>query len=173
MKKSLLIGLSATAVTIGVVGLAGIASAQTSNTSGGTSLIDKIATKFNLKKADVQAVFDQDRSDHEAERAAKEKTTLDAAVKAGTITQSQEDQLIAKQQEMKTYMDSLKDKTETDRRTAMKAKMDEFKQWLTDNKIPDSLMQSLHMGGPGDGRGHDGPPPADGAAPSDAPATTN
>ncbi len=159
MKKSLLIGLSTTAVTIGVVGLAGIASAATSTTSGSTtstSLVDKIASKFNLSKTDVQAVFDADRSEHETERQAQQKTRLDAAVKAGTITQAQEDQIIAKEQELHTYMDSLKDKTEDERRSAMKTKMDEFRQWLSDNNIPQNIVRG--MGGRG---GHDGPPPDD------------
>ncbi len=156
MKKSVLIGLSATAVTIGVAGLAGIASAQTA-TTGSSSLVDKIATKFNLKKADVQAVFDADRSERIAQRETEVKTKLDAAVKAGTITQTQEDQLIAKQKEMRTFMESLKDKTGEERRTAMKEKMDEFKQWLTDNKIPDSVIKEVRgLGGFG-GRGHGGP----------------
>ena len=153
MKKSVLIGLSATAVTIGVAGLAGIASAQTA-TTGSSSLVDKIATKFNLKKADVQAVFDADRSERIAQRETEVKTKLDAAVKAGTITQTQEDQLIAKQKEMRTFMESLNDKTGEERRTAMKEKMDEFKQWLTDNKIPDSVIKEVRgLGGFG-GRGH-------------------
>ena len=63
MKKSLLIGLSTTAVTIGIVGLASIASAQTSSKAD-NSIVNKIATKFNLKKADVQAVFDTNRTEH-------------------------------------------------------------------------------------------------------------
>jgi len=107
-------------------------------------------------------VFDADRTEHDAERTAAQKTKLDAAVKAGTITQAQEDALIAKQAEMKTYMDSLKDKTEDERRTAMKTKMDEFKQWLTDNKIPDSLSRGFGHGGRGPGGpGDDGTPPPD------------
>ena len=145
MKKSLLIGLSTTAVTIGIVGLAAITSAQTSAGSN-ASLIDKIAMKFNLKKADVQAVFDADRAQHETDRTAKVKVKLDAAVKVGTITQAQEDQLIAKQTELHTYLDTLKDKTEEERRAAMKAKMDEFRQWASDNKIPVSLLEGMRGG---------------------------
>lgn len=145
MKKSLLIGLSTTAVTIGIVGLAGIASAATSSTSG-TSLVDKIATKFHLSKTDVQAVFDADRTDHVAARTAKQKTKLDADVKTGMITQAQEDALIAKRAELKTSMQALKDKTSTEKHTAMKTQMDNFKQWLTDNKIPDTVAHEHHVG---------------------------
>ena len=149
MKKKLIIGLASAGVVLTSAGLIGMASAATTNT-GQQSLVDKIATKFHLNKTDVQAVFDQNHAEKQAERTVKEKTRLDVAVKAGTITQAQEDMLIAKQTEMHTFVESLKDKTPEERKLAMKTKMDEFKQWITDNKIPDNLV---HMGGHGRANG--------------------
>lgn len=99
-------------------------------------------------------MFDEEHASREAEHQAAVKTKLDQAVKDGKITQAQEDQIIAKQKELETFKDTLKDKTPEERRTAMKAKMDEFKKWLDDNKIS---LRDLGVG-PGMGmmRGHHG-----------------
>jgi hypothetical protein len=140
MKKSALIGLSMTAVTLGVVGLSSIASAQTS--TSGTSLIDKIATKFNLKKADVQAVFDADRTEKEAERLAENSTRLQSLVDKGTITADQKTKIEAKQKELQTKRD---------------AERTELEKWATDNGIDAKYL----MGG-GMGRGGKGGPMGDG-----------
>ena len=61
----------------------------------------------------------------------------------GKITQAQADLITAKHAELKTFMESLKDKTAAERMEAMKTKMDELKQWAEDNDIP---LQYLHLG---------------------------
>lgn len=123
-----------------------MASAATSTTSGNT-IIDKIATKFNLKKADVKAVFDEDRAAHETEMQARYADKLKQAVTDGKLTQAQADLLTAKATELKTYMDTLSDKTPQERGDAMKTKLDELKTWATTNNIP-----TEYLPGPG-GRG--------------------
>ena len=132
MKKSKLIGLSMTAVTIGIVGLAGIASAQTS--TNGTSLVDKIATKFNLKKADVQAVFDANKSEKQAEHTADVSARLQSLVDKGTITADQKAKIEAKQAELKTEREA--------ERTALQ-------KWATDNGIDAKYLMGGDMGGHG------------------------
>ena len=139
MKKSKLIGLSMTAVTIGIVGLAGIASAQTS--TNGTSLVDKIATKFNLKKADVQAVFDANKSEKQAEHTADVSARLQSLVDKGTITADQKAKIEAKQAELKTEREA--------ERTALQ-------KWATDNGIDAKYLMGGAMGGRG-GHMNDGP----------------
>jgi len=129
MKKSLLIGLSTTAVTLSLVGLASMASAQSTTTS--TSLVDKIATKFNLNKSDVKAVFEEDRAAHEAERAAEMSTRLQSLVDKGTITADQKAKIEAKQKELQTTRDT---------------KRTELEKWASDNGID---MKYVHAG-----RGH-------------------
>lgn len=145
--------MAASVATVGVTSLLGVglASAQ-SQTNGQSTLADKIAQKFNLNKDDVQKVFDENRAQHEQERQQKIKDHLDQAVKDGKLTQDQENKIIAKLQELKTYFDSLKDKTPEERHEAMKAKHDELLQWAKDNKIPEQYVQRFegHMkGGPG------------------------
>lgn len=164
MKKRLAIAGAATLVGLATVTGAAFAATQSSTASQQT-LADKIATKFNLNKDEVQKVFDEDRADHLAQRQADIKTKLDQAVTDKKITQAQEDQIIAKMKELDSFRDTMKDKTDTASRDAMKAKMDEFKKWLDDNNIS---LKDLGVG-PGFGHGghhmrggdNTGTPPAD------------
>jgi hypothetical protein len=149
-KKALLV--TGAASTIGLSSMVGVVSAQASTTttndsSTKQSLVDKIATKFNLKKDDVQAVFDQDRQEHQQEMQQRLEDRLNKAVTDGKITQQQKTQILDKLKEMKTYIESLKDKTPEERRNLMKAKHDELKKWAQDNNIPLQFIQPLsHVG---------------------------
>ena len=70
LSKNMALGLSSLAVVTALaVGGGSIAMAQGNGENG--SLVDRVATKFNLNKADVQAVFDEDREARQAERAAE------------------------------------------------------------------------------------------------------
>jgi cell division protein FtsN len=164
--KKLMFGAAVTGVTFASVLGAAVASAQT-NAAGGTSLAQKIAQKFSISQDEVQKVLDEDRDSHEAEHAQRETDRLQAAVDAGKLTAAQKDLIVAKRAEMKTSMDSLKDKTEEERRTAMEQGRTDLKQWATDNGIPEEYIMMGH-GGPGGGRmgGRGG---FDGVKPEDAP----
>lgn len=159
VKRTLVVAgvIAATGLTA-VTGLR-VASAQSSN-SNGESLVDKIATTFSLNKDDVQKVFDQGRDERKAEMEAKMDEHLAAAVDDGSLTQDQVDKIKAKREELKTFMDSLKDKTNEERRTAMEAKRTELEQWAKDNNIPDEFVRFARLHGHG-GRGFDGPPPSE------------
>lgn len=141
---------------VGTVGLAGVASAATvaaatDTTKSGdhmSSLVEEIASKFSLDKTKVQAVFDEQREAHQAEREQETKERLATAVTEGKLTQAQADMITAKQAEMKTFMESLKDKTEDERHAAMDTKRDELKKWAQDNSIPEEYF---HPGGRGHG----------------------
>lgn len=123
----------------------GFASAATASTPHDT-LVDKLVSKFNLNKSDVQKVIDENRQEHEAAREQKMKERLDQAVKDKKITQEQEDKLIAKLKVLQADRKELKQAKQAER-DARKAKMDEFKKWLSDNKIPEEVARP--MGGPG------------------------
>jgi len=144
-KKALLI----TGVT-GIVGLAslgGVVSAANANhTIGDDTLVDRIATKFNLNKDEVQQVFDEERKVHEAEHQARMEKRLTQAVTDGKITEDQKESILAKHAEMKTYMESLKDKTPEERKTLMKEKMNEMRQWAKDNGLTEYFGKGMVMG---------------------------
>lgn len=158
-KKKIAIG-ALSLVTVASLGMGVAAHAASSSTDPMSGLVDKIATRFNLNKADVQKVFDDNRTEHDAQRTAEQKTRLDAAVTAGTITADQEKLITAKLAELKTARDNAKNMTDDQRKAAMKSERDSLKAWATDNKIPMNLLRP--MGGPH----HGGHGPMNGGAPN-------
>jgi hypothetical protein len=83
IKKPLLIVGAVTG--IGLAGLAGlgVASAATSGGAGPDGIIDKLVTKFNLDRGEVEAVFEEQRAEREAERQQKVEDRLSKAVEDG------------------------------------------------------------------------------------------
>jgi hypothetical protein len=171
MKKQY-IAAAVVASTLGLGGMGvGVVSAATDTKPA--TLVDELAQKFNLKTSDVQAVFDQHKTEMDTYRTQQITTKLDDAVSRGTITSAQKDLILKKLDELKTQREANKDKmktmTGTERRDAMKTERDALRTWADQNKIPTDLLQSLMMG-PG-GRGHGGGMMG-GGAPDDAPAAS-
>lgn len=157
-KKPLMV--AAAVGTVGLASLGAVVSAQTAGTTPQSSLIDKIAQKFNLKKEDVKAVFDQDHAEREATMQKNVEDELTQAVKDKKITEEQKQKILAKRKELQAQRaadrDNFKDKTEAERHAAMEQKRTELEQWAKDNNIPtDYLRYVMGHGGPG----HMGPPP--------------
>ena len=154
LKKAYLLAGAGMAIGLATAG-AGLIHAASTSSSPGTGpfsdIVSAIATKFNLSTTDVQAVVDQtvqaDQAKMEANRTAHEKTELDAAVKAGTITQAQEDLIVAKSAEVDTFMQGLKGDTQTARDAAIKTEQTALTSWATTNNIPSQFIP--HLGGPG------------------------
>ena len=178
--------VAAAAATIGIAGLgAGVAQAATSsdsttNTNPMSSLVDKLATKFNLNKTEVQAVFDEQKATMNAERETKVKAEVAKLVTDKKITQAQADLIDAKRAELEkereTNKDSFKDLTQTER----KAKMDERKAtleaWAKENGIDTQYLRYVQGGGRGHGPGgHGGPggPRGDMDKPANTSSTAN
>lgn len=173
MKKPSTSTLLATAgIMIGVAGAGlGLAHADTSTTTAQTQtgsartnpmqqLIAVIAQKFNLQTADVQAVFDEQHKQMEAEHKQAETDRINGLVTSGTLTQDQANKIIAKRAELETereaHKTSFQNITETERRTAMQTERDALQKWATENNVP---LQYLLGGGHGrhGGPGFDGP----------------
>jgi uncharacterized membrane protein YhiD involved in acid resistance len=162
IKKPLLI---AGAVT--TIGAAGLISSQAAfaatSTSGSTSLVDKIAQRFNLNKADVQAVFDENKAERQAEMQAKVEAKLNQAVTDGKLTTEQKYKILAKRQEFQATFeankDAMKDNTPEERRADREAKRTELEQWAKDNNIPTEYLRFV-AGHGGRGHGPGGPGPA-------------
>ncbi len=168
-------GLAAAAAVVGVTSLTGlgVASAQSSDTSdGATGIVQKIAKKFNLSESDVKAVFDEDRASHQAEQKQKVEERLTQAVIDGKITEDQKQKILAKISEIETQReanrDSMKDKTDAERKAAMDAQKTALEAWAKENNIPDDYMRMLHMGG-----GHGGPGGLRGEKPPEDSTQTN
>jgi uncharacterized membrane protein YhiD involved in acid resistance len=159
-KRTMWAGAAIAAVGMASVGGVGVASAATissNDSSSQSSLVDKIATKFNLNKSDVQAVFDQDKTDHQAEMQQKVAERLAQAVKDGKITQEQSDYITNALKDIQTLMATTSPDQQTDAtRQQIKDKMDALRSWAKDNNIDANYIGGGMMhGGPG-GRGQFG-----------------
>jgi hypothetical protein len=173
IKKSLLIAGAVTGVSlVGVSGI-GIASAASNSSSTGTdsSLVDKIASTFNLDKSKVQAVFDSNRQEKEAEHQAQLEKALSQLVTDGKITATQKTAILAKQKELQTTHksehQSLKNKTAAERKAYMEQERSALEQWAKDNNLPTEYLRYV-MGG-----SHRGPGGPDGVPEEVPTATTN
>ena len=168
MKKHLVAAGIATAV--GITGLTGIgianAATTTTSTNPMSSLVDAIATKFNLNKTEVQAVFDAQRTEMQAQREAEIKKEVAQLVADGKLTQDQADKINAKRAELQKEREALKDAATTKTREEMKSEMDakrtELEAWAKDNGIDTQYLRFVFggrghgPGGPGMMRGADG-----------------
>lgn len=139
---------------IGAVGVGTTFAAQATHNGGMSGLVEAIATKFNLNASDVQAVFDEQRTQMEADMAAHAKEELTQAVTDGKLTQAQADAIAAKREELRaTKPDFSSTMTDEERRAAMEAQKDSLTQWAKDNNIPMEYLRPAGMNGmhPGPG----------------------
>jgi hypothetical protein len=155
-KRMIAGGVIALGLAIGGVGAAQAAS--TPGTTHMSSLVNAIATKFNLNAADVQAVIDEQmktqRVDMEIEHTARLTERLTKAVADGKITQIQADLITAKYAELQAVHETMKTTVEkttpAERMETMNKEMETLKQWAADNNIPEEFMM-FKFGGPGMG----------------------
>ena len=162
--KALIVTAATAAIGISSVGLAITHAASSVNSTNPMSnLVQAIAKKFNLNPADVQSVVDAQKTQADTQKQQDAKTRLDDAVTKGTITKAQEDLIIAKQTEQKTFMDSLKSMSETDRQAALKTNAANLTAWATTNNIPKQFIPGgFGRGGIGGHHGMNGTPPVSG-----------
>lgn len=143
-------------LAVGLASAAGMHTVSAATVSGQQSLIDKIASKFNLNKNDVQAVFDQAHTEREAQHKEDLTNRLEQAVKDGSITEDQKTKILDKFDELDKQREAertaFQDMTPAQRRAAMEKHRKELKQWAKDNGVP---AKYLPIGGPP--HGPDGP----------------
>ena len=153
MKKVI---IASSIAALGVTGLAGGAVFATANSTSGTDpmsgLVSAIATKFNLKKDNVQKVFDEQRTQMETQREQEVKDQVAQLVKDGKLTQAQADKINAKRAELvkerEANRTSEQNLTDAQRKTRMEERKTTLDTWLKDNSI-DSQYAYLLMGGRG------------------------
>ena len=160
MKKVI---IASSIAALGVTGLAGGAVFAMANSTSGTDpmsgLVSAIATKFNLKKDDVQKVFDEQRTQMETQREQEVKDHVAQLVKDGKLTQAQADKINAKRAELVKEREANRTSeqylTDAQRKTRMEERKTTLDTWLKDNSI-DSQYAYLLMGGRGGRGGPDG-----------------
>lgn len=178
MKKQLaIIGAVAAISAAGVTGVAVANAASTGNGNDRMSgLVDALASKFNLNKSDVKAVFDANREQMQAQHEQEIKDKIAQLVKDGKLTQAQADALNAKRAELQKEFEANRTADQDLTRDQRKAKMDERRTaldaWLKDKGI-DTQYGYLLMGGRGHGPGGpDGDGPRGGHEQSSSSSTT-
>ena len=165
LKQGLLVSGAILGVGAASFGTIGLAHAATSiDTNPEQSIVEKLASKFGLNQDEVQSVFDESRSEREAEHEARIAEELAELVSEGKLTEEQVEALKTKSAEIKSEReadkDSMKDKTEDERKSIMESKRTELDQWLSDNGIDEEYGRFLMgggRGGPGGPGGHGGP----------------
>jgi Tfp pilus assembly protein PilV len=157
-KKLLTIaGLLASVGTIGVLGLTNV-SAETNGTtdeSPMSSLVGKLADKFNLNEQEVQAVFDEHKDDMHKEHRATFEERLSEAVADGKLTEDQKAKILAKLDELQSQREanheSFKDMSSEERREAMEKRREELETWAEENDIPEDYLPFAFGKGHGPG----------------------
>lgn len=152
IKKSLLVMGAVTGV--GLATIAGVGAVSAATSSPKDSLIDRIATKFNLNKEEVAQVFEEDREARHAQMQQKQEERLDKAVAEGKLTEEQKAKILAKLDELRQGHELWTDKLPEERREAKLELHQDLKKWAEDNDIPlEYLHFKMHImhGGPGRG----------------------
>ena len=155
MRKRLIVAATAATLSLGAAIPLVASAAQAGGTTGRVSLVDQIASKFSLNKADVQKVFDDNRTANQATHSQAFTARLATLVKDGQLTQVQADKIQAKQTEIAAFKASLKSKTPAERQAAMKTERDAVAQWAKANGIDASYLMPGRGGTMGPG-GHGG-----------------
>lgn len=156
IKNNRLLVASVLTATVLGGGLFAVQASAATPSSDDDSLAGKIATKFNLKKEDVQSVVKdyrtEKRTEHHAEHQKRLEDRLTQAVKDGKLTEAQKTKVIEYMKSQQSFMESLKDKTEEERHKAMETHKEEVKKWASDNGI--DLKYVLPGGGERGPGGH-------------------
>jgi hypothetical protein len=155
----IILPMAAVAV-IAASGLTAVASAASSPTNPQGSIVQKITDTFHRDKSKVQAVFDQNRADHQAQAETNYETHLNQAVTDNKITSAQKDLILAEHNKLKAELDAAQG---TDRRTTMKTVRTEAQAWAKSNNIDAKwLLGPRPLRGMGHGmrHGNDGGAPA-------------
>ena len=126
---------------------ANFVSAQDLN--GHSSLITKIAQKFNLNETDVTAVFEEERNQRHAEMKAQMEEKLNQAVKDGKITEAQKTAILGKMDEMRNNhpeSGQFKGLSKEQMRGQMEEKRTEMETWASKTGLTLDTLHEL-MGG--------------------------
>jgi hypothetical protein len=152
--KLLLTAAAVTVIGAGILGGTAQVSAQTTPTEDRpmSALAQKIADKFGLEKAEVQAVFDESRAEMEVKFKADYEARLNQLVTDGKITEAQRQLIINKHNELKANrqakMENLKNMTDEQRKAAMEAERQALQNWAEENNIDIHYLMFAHAKGP-------------------------
>lgn len=117
-----------------------------------STIISKLVAKFGLNQADVEAVFEEERGERQAQMQVKKTERLNQLVADGKLTEDQKNLLITKQEEMKGQFEGMRDLSPEERKAQMEAHRDEMHNWAEANGIDLEAIGPLGGFGKGIGR---------------------
>lgn len=138
MKKILATALVIFAVTFAAFKLSPKVFAQNS-TNPFSGIIEKLAARFNLKKEDVQKVFDEERAEKQKQMQQTYEEMLNNAVKNGNLTEAQKQLLLKKHEELQKNRAENKNNWQNlspdERKAAMQKERTDLENWAKQNNI--------------------------------------
>lgn len=150
-KKIVLTGAVLGVLCIGLLTAHSAFAATTSTDQTPISLAQKIADKFGLNKADVQAVFDQERQDRQAQHEKNYEARLTQDVTDGKLTDAQKQLILNKHKELEANMvnelQNIKSLTAEERKAARQKRMADLQNWAKENGVDVKYLRM--MGGRG------------------------
>jgi len=142
IKKVIIPTLALSALVAGAIGVKSVGAFGPSENHD--TLVQKLAERFNLNQNDVEAVFEEMRTERQAERKAEFTAMLDEAVSNGKLTQEQRDAFLLKVDKKRLRMEEIRKIEDADeRKKQMKALGDEMHEWAEANGID---LKELDLG---------------------------
>jgi len=137
-----------TTLIMGIImlGLLSVSYASAQENTNYPSIVQKLAEKFNLNEADVEAVFDEERQDHFADMQARWQERLDDLENDGKITGEQKTEIVKKHEEMHNQMLELQSLSVEERHQKMQEIHDSFKTWADEQGIELPLLGPMGYG---------------------------
>ncbi len=147
-RKSLIAVVISSFLLLGLLIGGGVVLAKT--TASYPLIVQKLAERFNLQPEEVNKVFEEVRQERWQQRETWFEGKLDAAVKAGTITEAQKKAILKKRTEIQKKKETIRTSnlTPQERWEKMSKLREEMRSWAENNKIDPSFC----LGG-GFGRG--------------------
>lgn len=138
-------------LVLGGVAVFGVTQAAAQSPTPFTNLIQKLSQRFNLKEADVKAVFDEAKSERQSQMQVKFAERLTQLVKDGKLTEAQKQAVIVKHKELqekhKQNWEQFKNLTPQQRSDFMQKQRTELETWAKAQGIDLNLIFGVGMHG--------------------------
>jgi len=149
MSKRILVIAGLSLALVGTVALGVYRAKAQGFENGRDDLIQKLAQKFGLNEADVQAVFEQDRQERQQQMETNFEERLNQAVADGQLTEEQKNLILEKHRQIKDQREqnqgNWQNLTQEQKHQKNQEQRQELQDWATQNNI--DLTWLIRKGG--------------------------
>jgi len=137
VKIALILITSLALLSIGGVACVGEINAQASeeDETGYPLFVERFAQKFDLDQDEIMDFLDELKEEKRADGEERFEERLDELVEDEKITGDQEEAILDKKEELKTFKEGLEDMTISEAREAMKDIHEELRDWAEENDL--------------------------------------